>query len=174
MHKFIKSAIAASILAAAGASSVDAATATTTFNVTATVLARCLATANTLAFGNYDPGVAAIDQTSTISVRCTRGTNFSVGLNAGLTSGATVTTRRMRSAANTADELSYTLFTDAARTTNWDNTGGTGVVTGTGNGIAPASAVALTVYGRIPDTAANQNAAVAADYADTITVTVTY
>jgi spore coat protein U-like protein len=174
MRKFIKSAIAAAVLSAAGASSLNAATTTTTFQVTASVLARCLVSASPLAFGNYDPGVAAIDQTTTVSVRCTRGTAFNVGMNAGLAPTASVTTRRMRSAGTPANELEYSLFSNAARTTNWGNTVGTDTVTGTGNGIALANAVAMTVYGRIPDSTANQNAAVAADYADTITVTVTY
>ncbi len=65
------------------------------------------------------------------------------------------------------------LFTDAARTTNWGQTIGTDTVTGTGAGFAVANAVALNVYGRVPDTVANQSVP-AGNYTDTVTVTVTW
>jgi spore coat protein U-like protein len=170
MHKFIKSAIATGALLAVGAA--NAATTTATFQVTATVLARCSTSAATLAFGNYNPGGGNVDQTSNVTVNCTKNTAFNVGLNAGLAPAATVTTRRMRSAGTPAEELAYSLYTTAARTINWGNTVGTDTLVGTGTGFG--NALTYTVFGRVPDTAANQNALVAADYADTITVTVTY
>lgn len=172
MHKYIKSAIAVGTMVAAGAA--NAATATTTFQVTATVLARCSVSATALNFGNYNPGAGNVDVSATnnVTVNCTRGTPYTVGLNAGLAPAATVTTRRMRSAGTPAEELAYSLFTTAGRTTNWGDTVPNGALTGTGVGFATAAN--FTVHGRIPDTAANQNALVAADYADTITVTVTY
>ena len=101
----------------------QAATATTTFQVSATVLTACAVTANPLNFGNYDPTSAtALDITTTFSVLCTVGTSFTVGLNAGTTSGSTVTNRRM---VNGANLLNYSLFRDAGRTNNWGNTPGT-------------------------------------------------
>jgi spore coat protein U-like protein len=172
MHRFIKSAVVAGTLVATGA--VHAATATSSFQVTATVLARCTVTATALNFGSYNPGAGDIDVSATnnIAVRCTRGTPYTVGLNAGLAPAATVSTRRMRSAATPAEELAYSLFTTAGRTTNWGDTVLTGAPTGTGTGFGTAAN--FTVHGRIPDSAANQDALVAADFADTITVTVTY
>lgn len=172
MHKFVKYALAAGSLAVAGAA--NAATATTTFQVTATVLARCAVSATALNFGSYNPGAGNVDVSATnnITVNCTRGTPYTVGLNAGLAPAATVTNRRMRSAATPAEELAYALYTTAGRTINWGDTVPNGAQTGTGAGFATAAN--FTVHGRIPDSAANQNAAVAADYADTITVTVTY
>jgi spore coat protein U-like protein len=174
MHRFIKSAIAVGTVVAAGA--VNAATATATFPVTATVLARCTVTASALNFGNYNPGAGAVDVSATnnVVVNCTRNTAFTVGLNAGLAPAATVTTRRMRSAGTPAEELAYSLFTTAGRTINWGDTVPNGAQTGTGAGMGAPQAQNFTVHGRIPDSAANQNALVAADYADTITVTVTY
>jgi spore coat protein U-like protein len=143
----------------------QAVTTTTTFPVTATVLKACIVTANPLAFGNYDPTAAtALDGSTTLSVLCTVGTSFTVGLNTGTASGATVTTRRMTSGANT---LGYGLYQEAARTNNWGNTPGTDTPLAT---TAPVLASTLTVYGRIP---ASQNVP-AASYADTITVTVNY
>src|SRR5262245_5956337 len=74
-------------------SSVRAATATTTFQVTATVHATCLISATNLNFGTYTGAVA--NSTSTITVTCTNTTPYNVSLNAGTAAGATVTTRKM-------------------------------------------------------------------------------
>ncbi len=138
-----------------------AAVATTTFNVTATVQATCLVNATSLAFGTYSG--AQLDGASTVNVTCTNTTPYTVGLDAGTFAGATVTTRRMTGPA--AAPLSYSLYSDAGRTTNWGNTTGSWVA-GTGNG----SAQGISVYGRI---SAAQYATPGA-YTDTITVTVTY
>ncbi|KIQ36196.1 hypothetical protein RT97_01890 [Variovorax paradoxus] len=147
-----------------------AVTATTTFQVTATVLKACLMTTPaTLAFGNYDPAAAtALSGTTTFSVTCTFGTPYSLGLNAGTSAGATVTTRAMTSptAAAGNNKLSYGLFKESTHTTNWDNsTSATGY---TGTGLPQTQ----TVYGQIPT--AQYTAAAATDYADTITLTLTY
>ena len=147
------------------ASATQAATTTTTFPVTATVLKACLVTANPLAFGNYDPtATTPLDGTATLSVLCTVGSSFTVGLNPGTATGATVATRHMTSGANT---LGYALYQEAARISNWGNTPGTDTPLAT---TAPILPTTLTVYGRIP---ASQNVP-AASYTDTITVAVNY
>jgi spore coat protein U-like protein len=168
MQKFIKAAVFSGVLATVGAA--NAATTTTTFAVTATVATNCLVSATPLVFGTYLQGNGDHDQQSTISVRCSNGTPFNVGLNPGATGGATVTTRRM---VNGANQLAYQLFSDTTRTTNWGQTIGTDTKTGTGAGFAVANAVALNVYGRVPDTVANQSVP-AGNYTDTVTVTVTW
>src|ERR1700733_5424095 len=117
-----------------------AATATTTFGVTATVQATCLISATPLALGTYTGAVAT--STSTVSVTCTNTTPYNVGLSAGLATGATVTSRQMTGPASAL--LGYALFSDPARTVNWGQTIGTDTVTGTGNG----GAQAITVYGQ--------------------------
>lgn len=143
----------------------NAQTATTTFPVSATVVKSCSVSANPLAFGNYDPtAVAALDATTTLSVLCTVGTSFTVGLSAGVGSGATVTTRQMTNGGNL---LSYALYQTAARSTIWGNTPGTDTPAPV---TAPATATTLTVYGRIPQ---SQNVTAGA-YTDTITVSVNY
>lgn len=160
---------AASMLVAAG--SAQAATATTNFNVTATVLANCSVTANALNFGNYTPAVAALTGTSTVSVRCTRNTPYTVALNAGTTTGGTLAQRLMKHA-STTDTLQYNLYTTTALTTVFgDGTGGSATIAGTGSGMGTANAI--TVHGSLPDSVANQGAPTGA-YSDTITVTVTY
>jgi spore coat protein U-like protein len=136
-------------------------TATAQFSVTATIVKDCTVSATTLAFGNYTGAVKT--STSTVSVTCTSGTTYTVGLSAGLATGATVTTRKMQ---NGAALLNYGLFTNSGHTTNWGNTSGTNWVSGTGSG----SAQGITVYGQIP--AAQY--VTPGSYTDTITVSVTY
>jgi spore coat protein U-like protein len=147
----------------------QAATTTTTFAVTATVQSTCSATAAALAFPNYTPGGGAQAGNTTISVKCTKNTPFTVALNAGATTGDAFVQRLMGSGANT---LQYNLYTSAALATVFgDGTGGTGTVNGTGLGVATANSV--QVFGQVPDSATNQSA-VPGNYTDTITVTVTY
>jgi spore coat protein U-like protein len=137
-------------------------TATTSFAVTATVTKDCSVSATNMAFGNYS-GVL-IKSTSTISVTCTNTTAYSVGLNAGLATGATVTNRSMTGPGSAL--LRYALFSNSGYTTNWGNTVGTNTLGGTGNGAAQP----LTVYGQVP---AGQFVT-PGSYTDTIIATVTY
>lgn len=170
MTKSLRLVAVAALLAAAG--SANAATTTTTFNVTATVLANCSVTANPLAFGNYTPGTGALTGSTTVQVRCTRNTGYTVTLNAGSTAGGTLSQRLMKNA-STTDTLQYNLYTSNALTTVFgDGTSGSGTATGTGNGMA-AAATTVNVFGQLPDSATNQDAPTG-NYSDTITVTVTY
>ena len=142
-----------------------AATATTTFQVTATVLSVCTVSATNLAFGNYDASSGTPnDASSTVTTTCSNTTGYTVALNAGTGSGATVAVRRMTNGANTLD---YSMYTTAGRTTVWgDGTLSTVTQAGTGNGTGQA----LTVFGRIP----TGQYVTAGSYTDTVTATVTY
>jgi spore coat protein U-like protein len=133
--------------------------ATTTFTVTANVPPVCTVNAANLVFGNYSGN--QLDGTTTVSSTCSSGAPYNIGLNPGVAAGATVTTRAMTGPAGAL--LSYSLFQNAARTTNWGNTVGTDTVPTTGTGVAQT----FTVYGRIP---ALQSPVLGA-YQDTITVT---
>ena len=142
---------------------------TTTFAVTATVQPSCTTSATALGFGTYTPGNGALASTSNITVNCTKNTAYTIALNPGTTTGDSFVQRLMASGANS---LQYNLYTTAAFTTVWgDGTGTTATQTGIGAGRGTAST--FKVYGRLPDSAANQ-AAVPGTYTDTITVTVTY
>jgi spore coat protein U-like protein len=134
-----------------------AGTATATFAVSATVQATCAVATTPMAFGNYS-SITAAPGTSTVTVTCTTGTPYTLGLDAGLGSLATVTARKMM---NGAVVLNYGLYTDAAHTTNFATLAS---ANGTGAGVP------VTVYGLVP---ANQFVAPNA-YSDTITATVTY
>ena len=156
------------LVAAAGllfANSTLAATATTTFKVRATVASSCKVTATDLDFGAYDPLAAALDGTSTITATCTAQTPYTIGLDAGLKAGGT-TTRRMTGDDTATTLLSYELYSDTTRTAIW----GAGGTTTVGQSALTGGALHYAVYGRIP---ASQYVP-AANYADTVTVTVTY
>ncbi|MDR3741345.1 MAG: spore coat U domain-containing protein [Terracidiphilus sp.] len=135
--------------------------ATTSFVLTVVIAANCSISANPLAFGSYTG--ALLNATTTLSVSCTSGTAYNVGLSAGNGSGATVTTRAMTGPSSA--QLKYSLFSNSGRTTNWGNTTGSWVG-GTGTGAAQS----LSVYGQIP---AGQYPT-PGSYTDTITATVNY
>jgi spore coat protein U-like protein len=78
--------------------------------------------------------------------------------------GATVANRKMTGPA--ANQLNYSLFRDAGRTSNWGNTVGTDTVPGAGTGVAQT----FTVFGRIP----GSQPRAPGTYSDTITVTLTF
>lgn len=143
--------------------SVQSATTTTTLAVSATVLSTCVVAGGTILFGNYTP-TANSDNTGTLTVTCTTGTPYKIGLDAGLASGATVTTRQMQLSGET---LNYSLYRDSNRTLNWGQTPGTDTVD-----VLSATGLPVnhTVYGRIP----SGQYVTAGAYADTVTVTVTY
>ncbi len=150
------------VLSGASMDPAAAQTATTTFQVTATVQATCLITANPLAFGTY--AGTQTDASTTISVTCTNTSAYNVALSAGNAVGATVTTRGMTGPGLAV--LNYGLYTNPARSTNWGETVGTDTVAGVGSGTAQI----LTVYGRVP---AGQFVTPGA-YVDTITATISF
>ena len=143
-----------------------AATATTTFAVTAGVVPTCSVAAAPLNFGATIPNPIAsnVDAQSTITATCSNGAGYTIALNAGSTPLGTVAMRRMEAGGNT---VNYTMFTDAGRASVWgDGTAGTTVLNGSGSGAAQA----IPVYGRIP---AGQSPGTG-NYSDTVTVTITF
>jgi Uncharacterized secreted protein len=144
-----------------------AATKQTTMTVSASVVANCNISTQNLSFGSYD-ATAAKTGSANLTVRCSNGTPYTVKLSAG---SGTFAQRLLTSGSNT---LEYNLYTSSALTSVWgDGTSSTATVGGTGLGLASASAIAHTVYGQLPDSTANQNAAVGS-YSDSVTVTVEY
>jgi spore coat protein U-like protein len=151
-------------LAAISGPAFAASTQQTTFKVTADVTASCTIGAADLNFAAYDPAGSAVSGQSQITVHCTNGSAWNVGLNEGVFAGATTATRKMTGPGSYS--LAYSLYTDAAHTTNWGNVVGTDTKSGTGSGVDQV----LDVYGFIP---ASQNVG-AGHYEDTITATVTF
>lgn len=149
-----------------------ASTVTTSFTVTANVIKSCSVSASSLNFSNYDVTASTDDTaTTTVSVICTSGAAFAVGLDKG--SNGSITTRKMKD--GSGNLLAYSLYTGATSgsgcggsTLFGDGTTGSTVA---GTGAGPSSTQTVTVYGCIP---AGQNAVAANGYTDTITVTVNY
>jgi spore coat protein U-like protein len=156
------------ILLAVG--SAYAGTATSQFQVTASVAANCTITSTSLGFGPYDPIVnnaaSPLNQTGSVSVSCTKGAGIEVGLDVGLYhTNATGTTRAMKETAS-ANYLNYELYLDSGHTTVWNNIAPNWATwTSTGK-----TAHELTIYGQVPSA---QDVAIGS-YADTITATVNF
>lgn len=133
--------------------------------VSALSLAACVVVPTPMVFGTLsqldgNPN----DSSALVTVTCTPGTTFDVGMNDGLYASGGV--RRMK-ALLTADYVEYRLYSDAARSVPWGNVIGTNTVSGTA-GLLPS---VMTVYGRVPG---NAPVAPLGSYADTVTVTVTF
>jgi spore coat protein U-like protein len=169
-NRLAAAAQAALVVAAALASAAaPAATTTATLSVQATLVDTCLISATPLTFPTYLAGGGAVTGTATISVICTKNAQYGVGLNTGSTAGTTYTQRLLANAGNT---LQYNLYTSNTYSTVWgDGSGATQIVSGNAAGFG--TPISLTVYGEVPDSAANRAAPPGA-YSDTILVVLTY
>jgi spore coat protein U-like protein len=142
-----------------------------------TLVCSCSVSTTNLNFGSINPlSPSATDSTGSVVVDCGGVAGllipYRIDLNAG-SAGGTYASRRMKSGAVNA--IQYNLYTDNTRTTVWgDGTGGSQPVNGgfllDVLGLAPAQT--NWVYGRVPG---SQTTVVPANnYADTISVTLTY
>lgn len=132
-------------------------------NVRATVANTCRITAATdLDFGAVTALPNNRDQTSTIQFQCPVGASWQVGLDNG--SHAEGDTRRM--AGPDGRYLRYELYRDPQRSQRWGNTRNSDMSQGTGTDATQT----LTVHGRVPA----QPTPVPGNYADTVTITLTY
>lgn len=174
MKNFIKTnlvAVSSAVALLALSGTASGATETANLTVSASVAASCSISTTEMAFGAYDPAVTHIATdldaaTGKVSVTCTNGETVTLTLGQGSNADAASTDidpiRRMISG---AELLSYDLFSESTRTTEWGNTAATGLdVTGTG------AAVESTVYGRVGQ---NQQVPVGS-YSDTVVATVTF
>jgi spore coat protein U-like protein len=143
----------------------------------AVATASCAVSTPGLSFGSYDVYAAgATNGNATLTVSCNLNPppgnadiNYTISLSTG--SGNSFVQRQMKSGANT---FGYNLYTTNAYSVVWgDGTGSTATVSGSFRLTSPNpnQTKIHTVYGRIP---ALQDVAVASDYQDNVTVTVTY
>lgn len=134
------------------------------FQVSATAVNSCNLSATDLTFGNYDPLKASpTDASSLVTITCTAGSGYIIGLDAGIGQGATVETRRL---ANGEHQLNYSLYRDATRNLVWGNSPGTDTSAGVGTGMP----IDYPVYGRIPQGQTVPRGV----YTDTVTVSVSF
>lgn len=160
MRKLLK--IAAGLCAVAGfATAASANSVSAGLSIGAKVDATCTISTVAVEFGPYSG--AQIDATGTVTATCVTGTAWNVGLDAGTSAGATVTTRKMTSGVNL---LPYALYSDSAHTVNWGNTIGVDTVSGVGTG----SSQNLTVWARLPAGSVPP----AGTYADTVQATINF
>lgn len=138
---------------------------TTTFQVSATVVAACSVSAGPMNFGSFVNLTSAVDTTSSVTVNCVTGTAWLAGIDVGTGLGASLASRKLTSGANVMD---YNIFRDPARTQVMGGfvTGGN-ILGGTGTGLNDVQ----TLYGRIPASVVTPPTGT---YTDTITVTVQF
>ncbi len=152
---------AAAVMSVALARPAEAATATASMTITATVQPTCQITAASLDLGVYTGQQR--DGSATLSVTCTNTTPYYINIGPGLNpDGSGYPTMAGAGAAR----LPYRLYQDASRTIPWRNTLNVDGQAGTGTG----SAQTLTVYGRI----SAGNFVAPGTYSDTVVVTVNY
>ena len=111
----------------------------------------CTASAQALAFGNYDPlSVLPRDSTGQVSVTCTNLINLLVSYTVALSTGVSgsYSSRQLASGAN---RLNYNLYSDLTHLLVWgDGTSGTSVVSNTFLVVLLGISANHTVYGRLP------------------------
>jgi spore coat protein U-like protein len=141
---------------------------TANFVVSLTVQSDCSISAADLSFGSANSTLVttAITQSTNLTVTCSTGTSYTLGLDKGSTTGSTVTNRLMAGTGGNTQTVQYELYSDALHTSIWgDSTGGT-TVTRTGTGIAET----IPVYGMVPA----QTIPLADNYSSTETATITF
>jgi spore coat protein U-like protein len=143
----------------------------------AVATASCSVSTPGLSFGSYDVYAAGVTNgNATLTVHCDLNPppgsvdiNYTISLATG--SSNSFVQRQMKSGANT---FGYNLYTTNAYSVVWgDGTGSTATVSGSMRlkNTNPSQSNTHTVYGQVP---ALQDVAVASDYQDNVTVTVTY
>jgi spore coat protein U-like protein len=90
-----------------------------TIDITATVMPSCTIVPRDalLQITNFSKA-RSYSGATTISVVCTKGTKFAIGLNNGTSPGATVANRKMK---NRTSYLNYSLYKDSGNTLVWGN-----------------------------------------------------
>jgi spore coat protein U-like protein len=138
---------------------------TNTLTVSANVLGICTIDPAALAFGSYD-STANVDVSTNITVHCTLGSSYWIGL--GLGSNSSGSTRRMVNGGT--NYLSYELYRDSGHTQIWDNADPDPTPPHSSAGTPGFTAYTTPVYGRIP---AGQVQPIGA-YGDSVVMTVNF
>lgn len=107
-----------------------------------------------------------IDSTSTITIRCTPNTDFSIDIDKGLNANGNSSNRQMRNV-NTGALLAYDVYRDSPRSNVWGTGALKNAVTGNSGAGAPMD---IVLYGRVK----NPGRIAAGDYKDTLTVTLNF
>lgn len=164
MQKLLPTAALIILSAATYSAPAMAQTANDTMGVSLRVEDACSITAAPLAFPDAGVISADIPATADLTVTCTTGTPFQIGLAAG-TSGSTAA--RVLTGANTNRTVNYQLYQNNAHTLVWGNSQGVDTLEVAAANGGPQT---VTVYGLVPE-----GQVVPADtYEDSITATIWY
>lgn len=140
---------------------------TQSFKVKLTVTSTCdihTKDATDVDFGSHKSTEATATADGSLTVNCTNGTAYQIGLNNG--DNYAGGSRNMKNTSG-SETVAYTLWQDAGRTEPWGDTLGTDTLTGAGTGAEQV----IPVYGKVALSTQNLKAA---SYEDTVTATVTY
>ncbi|MEI8144457.1 MAG: spore coat protein U domain-containing protein [Alphaproteobacteria bacterium] len=132
-------------------------------SVFAAVIPRCTVSATNLDFGATGQLTSSRDATNRLSVVCTSGAPYSIGLDGGLAASTDPTRRSMSKGSET---IFYGLYRNAGRTLPWGSNAGIDTMGASGTG----GTQSFTVFGRVP----TQTTPSPGVYSDTVIVTVTY
>lgn len=132
------------------------------FTVSATNVGSCSVASTALDFGSTSLLGNNVDSTANVSVACTYGIPYALGLSNG-GDGTSPVARTMTSGAG---KVQYGIYQNPSRTMPWGNNPGADTMNGTGSG----SIQNHTAYGRVPP----QKTPAPGTYKDTVIVTVTY
>lgn len=136
---------------------------TSSFTASATVVATCTISATNLNFGSASVISANVDANSQLTTRCNNGLPYTIALDGGMSSATNPTQRKMSKG---AEQLTYGLYRDGARSLPWGNSLGTSTASGTGSG----NSQSFTVFGRVPPQVTGSPGV----YSDTIIASVIY
>jgi spore coat protein U-like protein len=142
---------------------------TASFLVSLTVSSDCAISASPLAFGSVGSTLAttAVTQSTNLSVTCSNGTNYTLSLDQGTTTGSSVGTRLMGGTGSNTQTVQFQLYSDVPMSHIFgDGTGSSSTVGGVGTG----SAVNVPIYGQVPA----QTIPTADSYSTTETATITF
>ena len=165
-------ALAAAILAFSDGADAQAGTATGNLTVQITITASCSINAATLTFPSTAGTAlltAAVQASTTVSVTCTNGSPYAIGMGNGL--NASGNQRRM---INGASYLPYNLYTDSGYLDAWTTASSSTTCTTSNScalGAGTGSAQSVNIYGAVPITAI---APAPGAYSDTVLMTITY
>ena len=135
------------------------------FTVLAHNNSSCNISTTSMSFGTRADLNSAQTASNQISVTCTNGVKYSLGLNNGSNGGTSPTNRLMANSAS-GQKISYGIFQNSSLTQQWGSTAGADMISGTATGLTQV----YNAYGQIPV----QSTPLGGSYADTVVITLTY
>ncbi len=167
---FMKRILSAAAMIAAGsilfASAALAQSKTAASAMSLTVEAECTVSVDDISFDTIGLMTANDDVQANLSVKCTKGAPYQIGLDKGTTATGTVADRLLANSTSAAT-AHYQLYQNSGRTTVWGDTQGTNTMD-----VAASTGAGETIpnYARVPYP---QNI-LAGSYADSVTATIWY